>query len=183
MSHWGYWDWIAYTALFIAAVILAADTGFKSAPRVMDRLPKLFRSGWWGFAPLVLVVVSTIILLGREYGYLNNNKVEQNISSVNANLLQPPSKRITNQTFRNQTISLDDYEYVNCIFENVTWVYEGHSLISVINPQIVSGSRLIFASHSPSIQQAILVLGGLVKRATGSEGASWILDVTPDRKE
>jgi hypothetical protein len=32
MSRRSYWDWIAYMALFIAAVILAADTGFKSAP-------------------------------------------------------------------------------------------------------------------------------------------------------
>jgi hypothetical protein len=40
MRHWTFWEWIAYAALSVAALIIAADTGFKGAPDVMARLPE-----------------------------------------------------------------------------------------------------------------------------------------------
>jgi hypothetical protein len=67
LRHWTFWEWVAYVALFVAALIIAADTGFKESPDVMARLPEFFHSEWWGFAPAVLVVAATIILLLREF--------------------------------------------------------------------------------------------------------------------
>jgi hypothetical protein len=72
MRHWTFWEWVAYVALFVAALIIAADTGFRESPDVMARLPEFFHSEWWGFAPAVLVVVATIILLLREFVFPNN---------------------------------------------------------------------------------------------------------------
>lgn len=65
MSDWGFWEWVAYAALFTAALIVAAETGFKTEPEVMAHLPDFFRSAVWGFAPACLVVVATFILLLR----------------------------------------------------------------------------------------------------------------------
>jgi hypothetical protein len=67
MRHWTFWEWIAYGALFVAALITAADTSFKLAPNVTARLPEFFHSELWGFAPAVFVVAATIILLLRLY--------------------------------------------------------------------------------------------------------------------
>jgi hypothetical protein len=67
MRHWTFWEWVAYVALFVAALIIAVDTGFRESPDVMARLPEFFHSEWWGFAPAVLVVAATIILLLREF--------------------------------------------------------------------------------------------------------------------
>jgi hypothetical protein len=72
VRHWTFWEWVAYVALFVAALIIAADTGFRESPDVMARLPEFFHSEWWGFAPAVLVVVATIILLLREFVFPNN---------------------------------------------------------------------------------------------------------------
>jgi hypothetical protein len=67
VRHWTFWEWVAYAAIFVAALIIAADTGFKTAPDLMTRLPEFFSSVWWGFAPVTLVIVATIILLLREF--------------------------------------------------------------------------------------------------------------------
>ena len=69
MRHWTFWEWVAYGALFVAALIIAADTGFKLTPDIMVRLPEFFHSASWGFAPVVLVISSTIILLLREFAF------------------------------------------------------------------------------------------------------------------
>jgi hypothetical protein len=80
LRHWTFWEWVAYVALFVAALIIAADTGFKESPDVMARLPEFFHSEWWGFAPAVLVVAATIILLLREFVF-PNNKLRQQATS------------------------------------------------------------------------------------------------------
>jgi hypothetical protein len=79
MRHWTFWEWVAYVALFVAALIVAADSGFREAPDVMARLPEFFHSEWWGFAPAVLVVGATIILLLREFIFPNNKRRQQAI--------------------------------------------------------------------------------------------------------
>jgi hypothetical protein len=67
MRHWTYWEWVAYVCLFVAAMIIAADTGFRISPDLATHLPA-FVSGWiWGFAPLALVILATIFLLAHEF--------------------------------------------------------------------------------------------------------------------
>ena len=33
MLNWGFWEWVAYAALFIGAIILATDQGIKLITR------------------------------------------------------------------------------------------------------------------------------------------------------
>src|ERR1700730_8775357 len=77
VRHWTFWEWIAYVALFVAALIVAADTGFREAPDVMARLPEFFHSEWWGFTPAMLVVMATIILLLREFVFSDSKRTKQ----------------------------------------------------------------------------------------------------------
>jgi hypothetical protein len=84
LRHWTFWEWVAYVALFVAALIIAADTGFRESPDVMARLPEFFHSEWWGFAPAVLVVVATTILLLREFVFSNNKLPQQATSKPSA---------------------------------------------------------------------------------------------------
>jgi hypothetical protein len=94
-------EWVAYGALFVAALIAAADTSFKLAPDVMLRLPEFFHSVWWGLAPAVLVVVATIILLLREFVFPNNKRRQQAIplpdiaTHVTATTTKPDGNAIT----------------------------------------------------------------------------------------
>ncbi len=67
MRRWVFWEWVAYAALFVAAMIVAADTGVRIAPDLATYAPAFVHGAIWGFAPLALVVGATIILLFREF--------------------------------------------------------------------------------------------------------------------
>jgi hypothetical protein len=67
MRHWAFWEWVAYGCLLVAALIMAAETGFKTEPDVMAHLPSFFESQLWGFSPAALVVFATLILILREF--------------------------------------------------------------------------------------------------------------------
>lgn len=107
MRHWTFWEWIAYVALFVAALIVAADTGFRESPDVMARLPEFFHSEWWGFAPAALVVVATIILLLREF-VVSNNKFHQKATSNTASATAHDRINPAQKTFANVRINIHD---------------------------------------------------------------------------
>ena len=67
MRHWTYWEWLAYVCLFVSAVIIAADTGIRVSSNLSASLPNFFHGPIWGFAPLILVLIATGILVIREY--------------------------------------------------------------------------------------------------------------------
>jgi hypothetical protein len=66
MRGWTFWDWIACSCIFVAAVILAADTGIKVSPELAAHIPAFIGGSLWGFAPLILILVAGIILLVRS---------------------------------------------------------------------------------------------------------------------
>ena len=70
MRHWTFWDWVAYLCLLVGAVILAADTGVRLSPELARLLPEFLRGAYWGFAPLVLMSLATLILVANEFGWL-----------------------------------------------------------------------------------------------------------------
>jgi hypothetical protein len=74
MGHWGYFDWIAYGALAIGAMILAAETGLSQSPSLLQRLPQFFKHPFWGLAPLVLVLVATGIFGARAGGLIGSEE-------------------------------------------------------------------------------------------------------------
>jgi hypothetical protein len=70
MRHWSFWEWLAYLCLLLGAMILAADTGIRVAPELAQRLP-VIGTPLWGFASLALVLMATLILVAREFGWQN----------------------------------------------------------------------------------------------------------------
>lgn len=65
MPRWGFWEWLTYGAIFIAALISAADGGLRSAPEISKALPTLLPWQFWSFAPLGLLLLSAIITIVR----------------------------------------------------------------------------------------------------------------------
>ena len=64
MASWGFWDWIGYIGILGAAVFIALETGLTRVPQARSYFPFL-TARWWGFAPLVLILLSSAILLVR----------------------------------------------------------------------------------------------------------------------
>jgi hypothetical protein len=156
MRHWTFWEWAAYTALFIAAVITAADNGLKQAPTVMEQLPRLFDSAWWAFSPLALIFISTIILVGREFGYFgaHSNGTRQSVKWPDP---YTPIQ-VVGKTFRNEKVMLDAHSYSNCEFYNVTFVYDGTTTIQFANNKVYGG--VIFSSNNQAVLGALMMTVG-----------------------
>lgn len=93
MRHWGFWEWVAYGCLFVGALIMAAETGFKTEPAVMDHLPDFFHSQLWGFSPAALVICATIILVMREFIYRNPHAISSADNPQGAQAIAPISEQ------------------------------------------------------------------------------------------
>lgn len=66
MREWSFWEWMAYAALALAAIIQAAEGGLKEAPQLAAKMPEILPSEISAFVPLALVVLATLILLVRH---------------------------------------------------------------------------------------------------------------------
>jgi len=64
----------------------------------------------------------------------------------------PPLKLIEKQKFRNEKVLLDGYKYVDCIFENVTLVYNGGPS-EVINTQVHFNKTVPFETTNRTVKQ------------------------------
>jgi tRNA_anti-like len=78
VRHWGFWEWVAYAGLFVAAIIMATDTGFKLNPTLTP--PDFIHSAAWGFAPLALIVFSTCTLVLREFVFSGRKVSKETVS-------------------------------------------------------------------------------------------------------
>jgi hypothetical protein len=67
---------------------------------------------------------------------------------------------VVNQTFRNQEVPLDGYQYISCIFENVTFVYNNGVTGGFDSSSRWTGS-VGFKSREARIQQILGFLQGL----------------------
>jgi hypothetical protein len=65
MARWGFWDWVAYACLGIAALGLAAGTAMHEQPTLWDKLPSFFTDPKWGYVPIVLFALGSLILAIR----------------------------------------------------------------------------------------------------------------------
>jgi hypothetical protein len=60
MSEWGFWEWIAYSATWVAAIIAAASATIKTEPHLQEGVPEPLKARWWGYVPLVLLFIGLV---------------------------------------------------------------------------------------------------------------------------
>lgn len=138
MKEWGFWEWVAYGVLLVAALIVAADTGFKTSPSLSHYLPEFIESAWWGFSPATLVVVGTVILILREFVFPKKATRIAIRPGDDAWQDSVPLEKIYGRTFVNETVELDGRHFVNPVFDNVTLFYRGTGPVFMENPAYVS---------------------------------------------
>jgi hypothetical protein len=118
MRHWNFWEWVAYGCLFVAALIMAAETGFKTEPEVMEHLPAFFQSSLWGFSPAALVVLATIILFLREFIFKRTGNSEIGLAAASVPGAHPDAAPPTVITAPRLQITFgndDKYEKVKAV--------------------------------------------------------------------
>src|ERR1051326_2241480 len=62
MVGWGFWEWLAYAGIAIAAIMLALDAGVKQSPDLNLRFAWLLANRVWAFTPFVLILVSAVAI-------------------------------------------------------------------------------------------------------------------------
>jgi hypothetical protein len=99
MGHWSFWEWVAYSTLWVGAIILAVDGGLKWYPDVRDNSPRWFRSvvasPWWAFSPLGFVIFATLILFTHEFtpSFLSPSVDTARLEIVNWKFIPPGEPR------------------------------------------------------------------------------------------
>lgn len=164
-DHWTFWDRLAYTGLWIAAVFIAGDTGVRLSPHLASTLPDFPILHYMGFVPLLGLLFATGIFFAQKQGWIGAQKAKKNWGDS----YRP--QRIEGKTFANTRVPLDGHAYYHCTFNNVTFVYDGTT--PVIFQHNTIGGCLI-ASDNPSIQAAFgMMLGlGFIRGGVGLAGES-----------
>ncbi len=62
MSRWGFWDWVGYACLGVAAFGLAAGAAMRDQPNLWAKLPDFLTDSRWGYVPAILFALGTFIL-------------------------------------------------------------------------------------------------------------------------
>jgi hypothetical protein len=70
MARWGFWDWVAYVCLGVAAFGLAGDAALKDHPQLFQHVPAFFLRPFWGYVPIILFALGSAILAVRAVGSL-----------------------------------------------------------------------------------------------------------------
>lgn len=71
LAHWGFWEWIAYSAIAIAAIVSALDLGLKHAPMVAQFIPSFVRGPVFGLLPFCAILVSAGIFGASQLGLIH----------------------------------------------------------------------------------------------------------------
>jgi len=152
MPDWRFWDWLAYGAMFVGALIIAADTGVRLSPE-LQKYFGFMHSAWWGFAPLILIVAGTVILISRSFGWVGSSirRTRPGLTNPSADFPTPdwhePLEPVVNQEFRNQVVELDGKNFVDCRFFNVTFRYNGTMPIQFSNCTLPFGEYILQADN------------------------------------
>jgi hypothetical protein len=156
MRDWGFFEWLAYAVMFVAAIIMAVDQGLKLSPDLLTYFSWLVSSNYWAFSPLVLILLATGILVSRGMGWIGEPKQRIGATSF---VNEPPRFVIANKRFINERITLDGIAYRNCRFENVTFVFNGTSPFALDGACIFG--RIQVASDNPVVEGTMIWLRGL----------------------
>jgi hypothetical protein len=159
MAGWTYWEWVAYAIMLVGAIIIAADQGLKMAPDILRHVRGIISNPYWAFSPLVLILLATLILLGREFGYLGSK------SQPSATF--DPDKKLElvySKPFKNQTVFVDGYNFMECTFDNVTFVYKGTAPFHFEHSYFPNGTTVRFGSTDPAVNMGLSVQGELIRQ-------------------
>jgi hypothetical protein len=113
MADWDIWVWLAYAGLWIGGIILFADGALRTAPAVpagRPRLKRLIESNLWAFAPVSFAALASIILIAHQFGWLKSI---------------PKMQQVFDTTFTHQQVVVDNHQFYNCTFDDVTFIYSG----------------------------------------------------------
>lgn len=130
--------------------ILAAQGGVAMPPDEL-RLAKLKR--YWPM--LVMTVLMLLTWGGVVYGHYDRH-INGGFEDI------APSAVRTRQTFRNQEVELDGIRYTECIFENLTFVFNAKRPYQLLGNQFLGTNTLRTDSKEAAATIGLMVALGMI---------------------
>ncbi|MFZ3327071.1 MAG: hypothetical protein WA231_14770, partial [Methylocella sp.] len=166
-------DAVTYALLVATAVSQAADPFRKEAAMPSEAHPFL-ASHVWAYLPIVLLSLVALIWFWRFLPFAQQKK--RGIELVNPSVHFPtpdwhePLKPIVNQIYRNETIEIDGKAFHDCLFENVTFLYNGTKPTQFINCRRPVGEReYTFQTDNPEVLMTFEIVHWL-RITSGEQG-------------
>ena len=104
MRQWKFWEWIAYSTLWIGAIILAADASLKvTSPEFRSAVSPLLENPVWSFLPLFCFTIGTVVLIIYEFSTLGKRIAHP---SQTASPIAPTPDPLRTSSADNVTIGL-----------------------------------------------------------------------------
>jgi hypothetical protein len=72
VPKWGFWEWLSYTCIAIAAIILAVDQAVKGSSTTTSYLTGIAGGPIWNYAPAFLVGLSAILIVAQRLGWVGS---------------------------------------------------------------------------------------------------------------
>lgn len=69
--HWGFFEWLTYGLIAIAAIVSAADLALKHAPMIANHIPVVIRGPIFGLLPFVALLGSAILIGLNQLGMIH----------------------------------------------------------------------------------------------------------------
>ena len=156
-SKWSFWDWVGYSALWVAALMLALDTAVRQYPALALMAPSWIGGAAWGFLPFILVTFAAVLAIVKHWPWRKDASPVSDLGLARWPTPYHPVM-VAGKKFINERVLLDGHEYQNCVFENVTFVYNGTTPFSVSHNRMDGTIRI--HSDNPAVNGAMLLLKG-----------------------
>jgi hypothetical protein len=111
----------------------------------------------WALACALTLVVGLIV--GRT-GAVGQPASGPSVSNFREDF---PLKQIRQTTFKDQTVTLDGNEYVDCTFDNVTFKFNGEAPFRLTNYHFEKNSKLGIASDNPAVKSTMQLMTALIE--------------------
>jgi len=111
----------------------------------------------WGSACVLMLVVGLIVGRTGAVGQAVKAPSETNFRE------DFPFKRIQQTTFKDQTVTLDGNEYVDCTFINVMFSFAGQAPFRLTNDHFENHSKFGITSDNPAVNATIQLMTALVQ--------------------
>ena len=150
---------IAVAIATVSSIVVILDW-FGIRPKTMtEKRPTIF--------VMAVLMIFTWAAVGFDYYDRHKATVGMQISAYDWD--HYALKQVWSQSFSNQTVMLDGYEYTNCSFDNVTFEYEGRapSRLTTSRINLHPGGRVSLESKNAAVTQTMILMSALSQISGG----------------
>lgn len=109
---------------------------------------------------LIMIILALIAWIPRWQSPYMQTKKDWDAMRVDWTRQDYPYKVISGRSFRNETVQLDGYSYINCTFSNVTFAYDGSGPMRLESNRFEGSIK--FTGSNPATNNAMSIVVSLI---------------------